>query len=83
MDSETAAMNAQLGCALRDLRLGRGLTINFVAQVAGMNENTLSRIERGMRPCRVTELDAIAGAFDVDPASLLGPCGARDGGNAA
>lgn len=71
MAREPEQLNTGLGAAIRDRRLSCGLALKRVADMAGMNKNTLWRIERGIRPCRVSELDAIATALDVDPASLL------------
>lgn len=71
MARERETMNTGLGAAIRNQRLIRKLTLKRVADLAGMNKNTLWRIERGIRPCRVAELDAISTALDVDPAKLL------------
>ncbi len=83
MTSEPEVANIDLGAALRRRRQAQRLTLTLVADLAGMNKNTLSRIERGIRPCRVTELDAIATAMGVNPAELLTVHQPRDSDSSA
>jgi len=63
--------NTALGAALRDRRHQLGLGQELVAARAGIDHRVLSRLERGERACRVTELAAIAAALNISPWALL------------
>lgn len=60
-----------VGQALRAARLGAGYELRDLASVGGIDWRVLSRIERGERPCRVTEMVALADALDIDPQTVL------------
>lgn len=60
-----------VGEALRAARLQAGRELRDVAALAGLDWRVLSRIERGERPCRVTELVALADALEIRAETLL------------
>ena len=47
------------------------LDLRDAGDTAGIDWRVLSRVERGERPCRVTELVALAGAYRFAPEVLL------------
>jgi hypothetical protein len=46
------------------------LDLRDAAESAGIDWRVLSRIERGERPCRVTELCALSGVYGLKPSTL-------------
>lgn len=60
-----------LGAAIRRRREAAGLSQHEVAAQLGVLNTVYSRIERGTRPCRATELRSIAAALGAEPGSLL------------
>src|SRR3712207_6460841 len=58
---------------LRALREERGLSLDAVAQAAGMAPSTLSRLETGKRRLAVDHLAPLARALDTSVDALLGP----------
>ncbi|HEY0638366.1 MAG TPA: helix-turn-helix transcriptional regulator [Pseudonocardiaceae bacterium] len=63
--------DAGLGRRIRERRVARGLSLRVVAELAGLSEGHLSRIERGLRPVdRRSTLEAIAAALQVAPTDL-------------
>lgn len=67
--SQISAMRS-LGADLRALRKARGLTLSDLAQVLGRSVGWLSQVERDLSEPSISDLRAIAGAFDV-PMSFL------------
>lgn len=64
---------AHIGRRLREIRSWRGLTLRACAELAGLSESHLSRIERGERSVdRRSTLEAIAAALRVAPSELTG-----------
>ncbi len=57
--------------ALRAARHGAGYELRDLAEAAGIDWRVLSRIERGERPCRVTEMVALSAATYIDPETVL------------
>lgn len=56
------------------LRAARGVArfdLRDAADTAGIDWRVLSRIERGERPCRVTELVALSATYHFSPERLL------------
>lgn len=67
MDQDTG----HVGRRVREIRSWRGLTLKQCAQLAGISEGHLSRIERGERPVeRRATLEALATALAVAPSDL-------------
>lgn len=59
------------GHLLRRLRRQRGLSIDRLAHLAGVDRTTLGRLEREARPrCRMSTLSALARELDVDPVTI-------------
>lgn len=65
------AGDVRLGNALRNHRVGLGVSQTAVASASGMSPGTYRLIESGSRPVRVTELLAIAKALRTSCESLL------------
>src|SRR5215475_6298847 len=63
---------AELGARVRATRLGRGLSLDAVAERAGVSRSMLSAVERGGKVPTVLVLDRIATALDTSIARLLG-----------
>jgi transcriptional regulator with XRE-family HTH domain len=70
-DTAPTLTDTTLGSAIRARRTALGLRQETVAARSGVDHNVLSRIERGVRPCRMTEFVAIAGALNSNPDVLL------------
>lgn len=56
---------------IREARKRAGLSQIQLAELVGMDQSGISRIERGERPVTVDMLKAIAQALGVRPAALL------------
>ncbi|QXN74303.1 helix-turn-helix DNA binding domain protein [Gordonia phage ObLaDi] len=65
----------RIGLALRSARVGAGMTQTELAERAGIDQATLSRIERGLRDLRYIEAVRLCEAMSVDLYAPLG--GAR------
>jgi len=66
-DNDTPSIGRRIG----EIRAWRGMSLKVVAELAGISESHLSRIERGERPVnRRFLLEAIAAALQVAPAEL-------------
>lgn len=63
--------DAAVGEALRAARLRRNLELRDTTPIADLDWRVLSRIERGERPCRVTELVALSTAYEIGPEVIL------------
>lgn len=62
-----------IGRRLRQVRYWRRMSLKATAELAGISEGYLSRIERGQRPVERRKLvEALAGALRVSPADLTG-----------
>jgi transcriptional regulator with XRE-family HTH domain len=60
-----------LGRNLRAVREELGLTQEQVSQRSGVQAGEVSRIERGMRDPKVSTLERLAAAVEVEPGDLL------------
>lgn len=61
-----------IGRRLREIRYWRGKSLRVVAELAGITESHLSRLERGERPLdRRSRLEALATALQVDHRAAL------------
>lgn len=64
-------MANSIGRRVREIRTWRRMTLRVTAELAGMSESNLSRIERGERAVdRRSTLEALAGALRVAPSEL-------------
>jgi transcriptional regulator with XRE-family HTH domain len=62
-----------IGGRIREIRTWRGMSLKVTAELAGITESYLSRIERNERPVnRRSLLEAIAAALRVAPSELAG-----------
>ncbi len=57
--------DVDVGYCLRQLRVSRSLSIRSLAELSGLNANTLSLIENGKTSPSVSTLQQLAGALDV------------------
>jgi transcriptional regulator with XRE-family HTH domain len=60
-----------LGRNLRAARERLGLTQEQVSERSGVQAGEVSRIERGMRDPKVSTLEKLAAAVELEPADLL------------
>ena len=70
MRDESQIHSDSLGADLRALRKSRGLTLAQMASTLGRSVGWVSQVERDMSRPSISDLRAIAGAFDV-PISLF------------
>ena len=66
-----AEVVARLARILRDAREQRGLSMSHVAERAGLSQQMISYVERGMRVPTVDSLIRISVALDIDAAEVL------------
>ena len=59
------------GSAIADHRRSRSLTQERLSEAAGMSQNQLARIERGMRRVSLAQLESLAAAMQVSLHDLL------------
>jgi transcriptional regulator with XRE-family HTH domain len=64
-NSATSDDSIDVGARLRMLRAGAGLSIRALAEMSGLNVNTLSLIENGKTSPSVSTLQQLAGALGV------------------
>ena len=62
---ESSAGSIDVGARLRMLRAGAGLSIRALAEMSGLNVNTLSLIENGKTSPSVSTVQQLAGALGV------------------
>lgn len=66
-----ARMDTQLHTHLRAHRKARGLSLEHVANILGVRQNTLSQWETGKRGVDLSDLEKLAGVYGVSPSALL------------
>jgi transcriptional regulator with XRE-family HTH domain len=76
--AELARDEARIRARLRALREERGLSLDAVAQAAGMDPSTLSRLETGKRRLAVDHLAPLARALGTTVDALLAPAPESD-----
>ena len=65
-DDERAALVArQLGARIRDVRLGRKITLNKVSEATGLSAGFLSRLERGETNASISNLISISSVLRI------------------
>lgn len=64
-------LRTTFGQNVRHVRLARGMTIEALAQDAGLSYSYLGEIERGLRNPTLTVIEGLAGSLAVEPHSLL------------
>lgn len=70
-EERMAAGRLLLGAALRERRLGAGLTLSEFAARTGLSLSYLSEVERGRKLMSLDALDACAVALDVLVVDIL------------
>lgn len=71
METETPDINARLAARLRGLRAERGLTLEALAERAGVSRSMISLVERGESSPTAAVLDRLAAGLGVSLASLF------------
>lgn len=66
-------LRTTFGQNVRQARLARGLTIEALAQDAGLSYSYLGEIERGLRNPTLAVIEGLAASLAVEPHSLLQP----------
>ena len=61
----------RLGKRIRALRLQRGLTLDGLAEIAGVNGKHLGKCERGQANATLEFLEKIATALEIEPIALF------------
>ncbi|MDY6846103.1 MAG: cupin domain-containing protein [Chloroflexota bacterium] len=74
-DSETSEIN--IGKRLQELRFSKGLSLRALAEMSGLNVNTLSLIENEKTSPNVSTLQQIANALNVPITSFFQPLTAK------
>jgi transcriptional regulator with XRE-family HTH domain len=67
-----ATRAAAVGARLRNLRQGRDMTLEALAEAAGLDKGYLSRLERGMKNPSIATVLRLSEALDVPVAELFG-----------
>lgn len=70
-DKSQQAVCSRVAHILRREREERGLSMNHVAERAGLSQQMVSYVERGMRNPTLETLLRIAAAIEIDPAKTL------------
>lgn len=71
MQSESGMVtDLSIGKALRRLRKKAGLTQHELGELAGLDQSSISQIERGDFACRVDTLSRLAGALQCSVADI-------------
>ncbi len=70
-DKIRESVAAQVSAILRAEREGRSLSMTTVAERAGLSQQMVSYVERGMRSPTLDTLLRICGAIGADPADAL------------
>ena len=60
-----------IGPVLREIRKGKGLTVEDVADIIGVSVSTLSQIEQGGRNLSMRNLYALMDVYETDANTLL------------
>ncbi|HHX08949.1 MAG TPA: helix-turn-helix domain-containing protein, partial [Chloroflexi bacterium] len=60
-----------VGLRLRDLRTKRGFSLRALAEISGLNVNTLSLVENGKSSASVSTLQQLSSALDVPIAAFF------------
>lgn len=65
------AVQAEMISILKAERLARALSMNRVAELAGLSQQTISYIERGMKKPTLDSIHRIADALELDLGNLV------------
>ncbi len=78
-DPDTAALDRHVGVVVRELRIRNRLTIADVAQLAGISDGMLSRIENGQVSPSLDSLNRLARSLGVEIGQLFRNFGHQKG----
>jgi transcriptional regulator with XRE-family HTH domain len=70
-DKSQQAVCSRVAQLLREEREKRGLSMNLVAERAGLSQQMISYVEREMRNPTLETLLRIAAAIQIDPVEIL------------
>ncbi len=56
---------------LRELRLEKGISQEYLAELAGLHRTYISQIERGIKSPSLKSIEQIAKALDIKPSELI------------
>lgn len=62
---EDSNIRIHLGARIRELREARGLSLRDLAELAGVNHNNISAIERGKYNARIDTIERLAECLGV------------------
>jgi len=65
-------------CLLRDRRIALGLSMNRTGEMAGLSQQTISYVERGLRDPTLGTLLRICEALDTDMSDILSRAEGKD-----
>jgi transcriptional regulator with XRE-family HTH domain len=71
MNNQSTAAGHQLASRLRELRKQKGMSQDALGQASGISRITLAAIERGIGNPRLSNLEHLANALDVDVLDLF------------
>ena len=66
-----AEINKQVGARIRTLRTGRGLTLQQLAEMAGMSEKHLGKVERATVNASIKCIEEVARALGIPMSDIL------------
>ena len=72
--NEKQDIKIRFGSAVRQSRLGKGLTQEELAFRAGLHRTYIADIERGVRNTSIVNIEKIAAALDISISDLLKLC---------
>lgn len=70
-DAETQAFLVAFGARVRELRRARALSQERLAGLAGIDRQTVNRLENASHALSTAHLGALAKALDVSPRELM------------
>jgi transcriptional regulator with XRE-family HTH domain len=74
MAIDQQSIKIRFGSAVRQSRLGKGLTQEELAFRAGLHRTYIADIERGVRNTSIVNIEKIAAALDISISDLLKLC---------
>jgi len=65
------AISLQIARLLKEERVKQGISLNLLAQKAGLNRQTVAFIEQGLRNPTLNTLFRLTAAMDVEPEKII------------
>ena len=81
MATDSKSVQKAFGEALRQVRVGRGISQQELALESELDRTYISLLERGLRQPTITTLMGLSDALGIDPALLIKKTKARLGGS--